>query len=46
MGRGEDYGMEFRQWFRSQDVGSMALYVAENPEPAEWAGFYAGLLEA
>lgn len=46
MGRGEDYGMEFRKWFTGQDPGLKALYIGENPEPVEWAGFYARLLEA
>lgn len=46
MGRGEDYGMEFREWFTSKDSQSKALYVSENPEPEEWAGFYGRLSDS
>jgi len=43
MGDGEDYGMQFGQWFRLKDPVSKARYASENPEPKGWEGFYAAI---
>lgn len=35
--------MQFHEWFSNRDDQTRRLYASENPEPEEWAGFYAGL---
>jgi len=41
MGRGEDYWVEFNDWFMRKTLDAKRRYAAENPEPDGWAGFYA-----
>ena len=40
MGRGEDYWLEFDQWFRSKPAEARASYIEQYPEPPGWDGFY------
>jgi hypothetical protein len=40
MGRGEDYWIEFNDWFKRKTLDAKRRYAAENPEPDGWAGFY------
>ena len=41
MGPGEDYWMEFNDWYRRKSRVHRQRYAIENPEPEGWAGFYA-----
>lgn len=43
MGAGEDYILEFREWFRRLNDQMQAEYSQQFPEPEEWAGFYKNL---
>ncbi|QLC20762.1 hypothetical protein HFP51_00320 [Parasphingopyxis sp. CP4] len=40
MGSGEDYWHDFSDWFRALDDQARAQYIAANPEPTGWEGFY------
>jgi len=41
MGYGEDYWVEFNEWFARKHADAKRRYAAENPEPDGWEGFYA-----
>lgn len=41
MGRGEDYVLEFDEWFARKHDDAKQRYMEEHPEPSAWAGFYA-----
>lgn len=41
MGGGEDYRNDFFRFFESLDETAKASFIQENPEPADWKGFYA-----
>lgn len=40
MGTGEEYYIEFYQWFSDMKYKEQMLFMSENIEPEEWAGFY------
>ena len=40
MGHGEDYWIEFDDWFKHKPMDQQHAYAMLNPEPAGWAGFY------
>ncbi len=40
MGIGEEYAVKFYKWFSDLSIEERARYIAENPEPTEWAGYY------
>lgn len=40
MGYGEDYAIEFYRWFKSMDHKGQTNFIAQNPEPEEWFGYY------
>jgi hypothetical protein len=41
MGVGEEYMVEFSQWFGRKHDDAKWRYASENPEPVGWEGFYA-----
>ena len=41
MGYGEEYFVEFDDWFARKSPEHRLRYAAQNPEPDEWKGFYA-----
>lgn len=41
MGHGEDYWIEFVDWFAGQLPEAKCDYASNYPEPAGWKGFYA-----
>jgi hypothetical protein len=41
MGIGEEYVIEFGQWFGRKHAEAKRRYADEHPEPAGWEGFYA-----
>jgi hypothetical protein len=41
MGCGEDYLLEFDEWFARKHDGAKQRYREEHPEPSAWSGFYA-----
>ena len=41
MGVGEEYIVEFGQWFGRKHTEAKQRYANEHPEPAGWEGFYA-----
>jgi hypothetical protein len=41
MGIGEDYIQTFTEWFTRKHPDAKLRYELENPEPSDWAGFYA-----
>jgi hypothetical protein len=40
MEQGEQYWKEFSDWFARKQPQAKQRYADENPEPAEWRGFY------
>ena len=40
MGLGEDYWIEFEDWFKHQPMDQQHAYAVSNPEPPGWARFY------
>ncbi|SMX30959.1 hypothetical protein [Actibacterium lipolyticum] len=40
MGPGEDYFLDFHDWFKKLSREEQTNYCVKNPEPAGWAGFY------
>jgi hypothetical protein len=40
MGPGEEYIVEFAQWFARKHVDAKRWYADEHPEPLGWEGFY------
>ncbi|WP_321363349.1 hypothetical protein [uncultured Celeribacter sp.] len=40
MGPGEDYWFAFVKWIRSLSPSVLAVFIARNPEPQGWEGFY------
>ena len=41
MGHGEEYWIEFINWFAGQLPEAQRDYASSYPEPAGWKGFYA-----
>lgn len=41
MGLGEEFMVDFDDWFGRKHAGAKKRYADENPEPAGWEGFYA-----
>jgi hypothetical protein len=41
MGPGEEYLIEFSQWFARKHDDAKQRYAIEHPEPKGWEGFYA-----
>ena len=39
MGYGEEYLLEFHQWFRRKHEDAKLRYAEDHPEPAGWEGF-------
>ena len=40
MGPGEDYMIAFLRLFRTMNEGDRDAYIADNPEPEDWQGWY------
>ncbi len=40
MGDGEAYMVEFNGWFARKHADAKRRYAEQNPEPANWEGFY------
>lgn len=40
MGSGEDYMLDFKEWFTAQGAQEQSQYKQSNPEPDGWEGFY------
>ena len=40
MGYGEEYWIEFDQWFARKHTQAKVAYAEQYPEPIGWSGFY------
>jgi hypothetical protein len=45
MGSGEDYYNKYYQWFSALSPSDRDVYRNANPEPADWIGFYQGIID-
>ncbi|GHC46038.1 hypothetical protein GCM10007315_04580 [Gemmobacter tilapiae] len=44
MGPGEDYIMDFLNWYRALSVEQQQIYAKGHPEPNDWDGFLSSIL--
>jgi len=45
MGNAEGYYNAFYRWFSALDEKERTAFMRENPEPADWSGFYHTAIE-